>query len=325
MNAPDLLLDDALGQLDDPRRQQLDQEAATDAALADRRQRLRQAVALLVDDDQTIVPPIGLAARTVAAVAGRRRRRSLLDFVPATVPFRWPDVAVAAGIFLAGTLTLIPAAYRDRMRMAEVTCTANLQQVGSGLFRYATSHDSYPYVEPDCPGSYVGAFAMQLHDDGLITDGTPLHCPSCNRPTPASAHLISFQTLCDQEARVRGAGRSAILANDYAYHLGYRDGFGHPGPIQPASLPAAVPLLADQPPHDAGGRILPGNSPNHGGSGQNVLFSDLHAAWRRSRWNSPSDPDIFLNNEDHPAPGTNWRDSVLVPADFRYRRTGAQD
>jgi hypothetical protein len=318
MNAPDLLLDDALGQLDDPRRERLDREAAADADLADRRRRLRQAVALLVDDGETILPPVGLAARTVASVAERRRRRSLLDLVPMTVPFRWPDVAVAAGIFLAGVLTLLPAAYRDRLRMAEVTCTANMQQIGSGLFRYASTHESYPYVAPDCPGSYVGAFAMQLHDDGLITDATPLHCPSCNRALPASARLISFQTLCEQERLAPGMGRSAIIANDYAYHLGYRDGSGHAGPIIPASLSAAVPLLADQPPHDAGGRILPGNSPNHGGSGQNVLFSDLHVGWRRSRWISPSDPDIFLNNEDRPAPGLDWKDSVLVPADFRF-------
>ncbi|HEX8201472.1 MAG TPA: hypothetical protein VF590_13385, partial [Isosphaeraceae bacterium] len=244
-----------------------------------------------------------------------------LDFVPARVPFRWPDVAVAAGIFLAGVLTLIPAAYRDRLRMGEVNCTANLQQMGSGLFRYAAAHQSYPYVPPDCPGSYVGSFALQLHDDGLITDGAPLLCPSCNRPTPPPSQLIKFSTLCEQERRTRGAGRTAI-SYDYAYHLGYRDGSGRPGPILPARLSAAVPLMADQPPHDNGGRILEGNSPNHGGSGQNVLFSDLHVGWRRSRWLSPTDPDIFLNNEARPAPGVNWRDSVLAPADFRFGGNG---
>ena len=55
-----------------------------------------------------MVPP-DLASRTLAFVSEKRRRRSILDFVPVTVPFRWADAAVAACILLAGLLTLLPA------------------------------------------------------------------------------------------------------------------------------------------------------------------------------------------------------------------------
>jgi hypothetical protein len=225
-------------------------------------------------------------------------------------------VAVAAGIFLAGVLTLLPAIHRDRARMAQLSCMANLQQVGNGLFRYAAIHNSYPYIPPGSPGSYVGAYAVQLHDAGLIPDGTALHCP-CSCESHPSASLMGFKDLCEAERRSPGVCRSAITG-DYAYHLGYKDGDGHAGPIFPASLTSSVPLLADQPPHDPVGRILAGNSPNHAGIGQNVLFSDLHVGWKRNRWISSSDRDLFLNNESRPAPGLDWRDSVLVPPVFRF-------
>jgi hypothetical protein len=314
MNLPDLLLDDALGRLEGEPRNQLDRLAAADPLLADRRARLRQTVVRLVDDGEDVPPPAGLASRTIAFVDDRRRRRTMLDLVPATVPFRWVDVAVAAAILLAGLLTLIPAIARDRARMAHLACMANLQQVGTALFRYASMHETYPYTPPDSPGAYVGAYALQLHDAGLIPDGTPLSCPSrCG--SPPLALLIDYPTLCARERRAPGTCRSAI-AGDYAYNVGYRRPSGRPGPI-PGLLSATIPLLADQPPFDDA-RILPGNSPNHGGSGQNVLFSDLHVSWETDRAISPSDRDLFLNNASRPAPGLDRNDSVLVPSVFRY-------
>lgn len=316
MNAlDDLLVDDAFGLLDEPQREQVDREADADPGLADRRARLRRAVVRLVDDGEEIEPPGGLAARTIAAVADRRRRRSVLDLVPVPLPFRWTDVGMAAGIFLAGLLTLIPALSRDRARMAQLACMANLRQMGMGLFRYATLHNAYPYIPPEDPGSYAGAYAVKLHDAGLIPDGAPLHCPSLCGAHPET-HLIDFPALCEKERRAPGTGRAAI-AGDYAYNIGYKQASGRSGPI-PVRMAATVPLLADQPPQDADGFILPGNSPNHGGGGQNVLFSDMHVRWKLNRWISASDRDLFLNNESRPAPGLDWKDSVLVPASFRF-------
>src|SRR4051812_5052768 len=101
MNADDLL-DYALGQLEAPRRAAAEAELARDPDLARKAERLAEALHRMLDDGDPADPPEGLARRTVALVADRRSRRAILDFVPARVPFRWADVAVAAGILMAG-------------------------------------------------------------------------------------------------------------------------------------------------------------------------------------------------------------------------------
>ena len=105
---------------------------------------------------------------------------------------------------------------------------------------------------------------------------------------------------------------------DYAYNVGYFSSLS--GQAEPAKLPVpgAIPLLADQPPHD-GGTILEGNSPNHGFRGQNVLFSDLHVQWFRTRRISPLDRNLYLNDHDRPEPGVGQHDSALVPAVFHVK------
>ncbi len=324
MNAtPDDLIDAVFGQLDDGRRADFDREATTDPALADRLDRLRRAVATLVDDGEDLDPPPGLAGRTLAFVADRAAAPATIEFAPRRLPFRWTDAAVAAGILLAGLITLVPAVVRQRQRMAQAGCSNNLLQVGQALNQYADAHGVYPYAAPDSPGSYVGSFGNLLQDAGYLPDGAALSCPTTTRPANLRpANLPAFREICEQERRQPGSGRAAI-ATDYAYHLGYRDGRGRPGPVSARNGNSPyVPILADAPPHReeprGAGQILVGNSPSHGGGGQNVLFSDLHAAWRRNRWISDQDHDLYLNEQDRPVAGLHSGDSVLAPGGFRF-------
>src|SRR5262249_7135562 len=114
MNAQEML-DLALGQLDGPRRVEVERELAADPRQAQTFERLSRALGRLLEDDRSIEAPPDLATRTLAFVSeNRRRRRSILDFVPVTVPFRWADAAVAACILVAGMLTLLPAIHRSR-------------------------------------------------------------------------------------------------------------------------------------------------------------------------------------------------------------------
>src|SRR5436309_9956542 len=77
------------------------------------------------------------------------------------------------------------------------------------------------------------------------------------------------------------------------------------GPWQaPGSL---WPILADRPPSDG----TPGNSPNHGGAGQNVLFLDGHVRFVPGRTIGDPDDDIFLNRANTVAAGVDNRDVVL--------------
>src|SRR3954469_7444916 len=177
MNANDML-DYALGQLDPAAREQADRELAADPGQAEKLDRLSRALGQLLDDGQTFAPPPDLAARTLAFVAeNRRRRRSLLDYAPVTVPFRWADVAVAACILLAGLLTLMPAIQRSKGRMNQAACVFNLPQTRLGLAQYGQQHLAYPYKSPDCPKAPSGTFAALLHDGGFLENLSALDCP----------------------------------------------------------------------------------------------------------------------------------------------------
>ncbi|WP_435009453.1 hypothetical protein P12x_000705 [Tundrisphaera lichenicola] len=295
---PDDLLDYALGQIEGPRRAEIESEIASDPVLALQADRLAKALHRLLDDPEPIEPPEGLASRTIAFVAERRARRAILDFVPARVPFRWADVAVAAGILMAGLLTLLPAMKSARDKMSQAGCGFNLQQLYSGLANFAARHDHYPSVCDQGRDVPVGAYAIQLSDESLLQDLGALHCP------------------CRGEV-LKPDSRPDPKHIDYAYHAGYFHGdSGKTEPITPR-LGATIPVLADQPPHDNLGSVLPGNSPNHAGRGQNLLFADGHIRWYATRILSPLDRDMFLNEARQPQPGL-WPDDVaLIPPLFR--------
>jgi prepilin-type processing-associated H-X9-DG protein len=305
------LLDYTLGQLEGPSRERAERELLGDSELAEKVERLSQALYLLLDDGPPADPPADLTSQTVAFVAANRRR-VLHDYVPMTVPFRWADFAVAAGIFLAGLLTLLPAVQRSKDRMYQASCGLNLQQLGRGLAQYATLHHVYPYATPGSPTAHAGTFAVMLHDAGLLHDVSTIHCP-CRGPCQHPDPMPSSQSVAQLRAHSPAHYLRLLGQNDYAYHLGFRNKSGRAGPV-PVALTSQIPLLADQPAHQAYRKILDGNSPNHGGRGQNVLFTDGHVLWHATRRIGPEDADMFLNAEQQIAPGVNEKDAALVPS-----------
>lgn len=309
MNANDLL-DLSLNQVEPPRLADLDRQLADDPGAARVLDLLSRNLERLLDDGLgELEPPAGLARRTTARVTQQAPRRSLLEFAPVRVPFRWADVAVAAGILVAGLLTLIPAVQRARFRADLAGCTFNLRGLGTALSHYSGQHGSYPYIPPGSPGSRAGAFVFLLNDAGLLPDTTPLDCPGDGKSL-LKPPLPGLKDACHQEEGDHKCP-PCLRQIDYAYTLGYRHPTGRPGPIS-SRLQAAIPLLSDTPGHDEN-RILEGNSRNHGGHGQNVLFTDGHVSWHPSRRLSPTDSDMFLNQHLRVAPGVHADDAVLAP------------
>jgi hypothetical protein len=303
------LLDYALGQLDGPSRERFERQMAGDPQLGETAEHLGQAIHLLLDDGAEVGPPPGLAARTIVFVSEHRHRRSWNDYVPVTVPFRWADAAVAAAIFLASLLTLLPAVQRSKDQTYQAACGWNLQQVGRALAQYATLHNVYPYAAPDSPGARAGSFAGMLYDAGLLDGFHTLRCP-CRGPHRHTTPPPESMTVAELRERAPEKYHELLRQNDYAYHLGFRTRSGRPGPV-PMLLQASIPLVADEPPHEEYRRILDGNSPNHRGRGQNVLFSDGRVVWHPTRRLGPEDSDMFLNAEQQIAPGVNLKDAAL--------------
>lgn len=313
MNADDLL-DYALGQIEPGRQSTLEREFAEHPGLSARAASLRDALDnRLVDDGEDLEPPADLQSRTLAFVAEARRprRRTFQDLVPSRVPFRLADFGVAAGIFVASLLTLLPQVQRTRLTANTAACASNLQQLGMALTRYALVHNSYPYATSECSAPYAGSFALQLNDANLLSSPRILDCP-CNGDNHVPNPLPSHSQLCAMKSP-----RSAPCLNsmDYAYSLGMNhNGRVGPPPVHEDDL---IPILADRPPFNDSVQILSGNSPVHYGRGQNVLFTGGHVKWHPDRHSGP-DTDIFLNAKSRPAPGVDVHDAVLGPPIARY-------
>ncbi len=238
---------------------------------------------------------------------------SLLDQVATRLPFRWADFAVAAGIFIAGTLTLLPAIHRSRERMNQAGCVFNLQQLGNSLAQYASLHPFLPYP----PSTQVRHPRRNVRRDasrrGRARQPVAARLP-VQRAMPARDERARELRSGRSDPKDRSRGVSPMLCWDYAYNVGYRHASrSGPGPLEVVHS-SQIPVLADQPDHQDFLTIREGNSPNHGRRGQNVLFGDGSVRWFYSRLVGPHDPDLYLNNDHQPRPGVDVSDSVLMPS-----------
>jgi len=314
MNA-DEMIECVLSKADGADGERLERALHGDPEQGARLDRLRKTVDQLLDDGSWFEHPPDLATRTVAFVARNRHRPlTLRDHVRIRVPFRWADFAVAASIFIAGVLTLLPAIQRSRERMNQAGCVFNLQQLGSSLAQYASLHAFLPYPPPDRSDAHTGMFAVMLHDAGVLPDLSVLDCP-CNGPCPHIKKELANYEQVDHIRRSDPERYRGMLCWDYAYNVGYRHPSGH---MVPAVLSSQVPVIADSPDLDGAATIRDGNSPNHARRGQNVLFGDGTVRWFQTRSAGPLDPDIYLNNNHQPRPGVQATDSVLLPSKIPF-------
>jgi hypothetical protein len=281
---------------------------------------LRRGLDLLARDADEGEPPGGLWVRALARVAEHKCRTALPPAPPtsrgaaAGRPTWWrrADVLVAASLLiLVGGLGAVWLA-RAREDPRRVECANNLRQFGQALEEYADNNKGrFPWVGAEPPRNFAGSFVAALNEAKVMPAGLSVSCPGDPPRPPSALTFADLERLRDEKPdEFRSAMRA--LGGCYAYSLGYQEpGGGLVGPTK--SMDSHLPLMADAPPSDGGNDVRPGNSTNHGGKGQNVLFPDLHVEFRTTRAIGPDD-DMYLNTEHKVAAGRGPRDVVLAPS-----------
>jgi hypothetical protein len=273
---------------------------------------LRRALAPLGDDAEGPEPPPGLMLATLARVAEARCRPRPAADRPPPPPLprrRWaprPDLLVAAGLLivvlgLGGTgLARLWRVYDQRS-----ACANNLRVLWHGLHNYSEVHEkAFPRLDEGGARGVAGAFVPILADAGLLPTGASLVCPAEGpQPQPTRRSLRELEDLL-QGRPEEFAAAARDLAGSYAYSLGYREGNVYHQLRSDSG--DDLPILADHLPCDA-----PGNSPNHGGGGQNVVGVGGQVRWCTQRTVGAGGDDIYLNRRNEVRAGLDRDDTVL--------------
>jgi hypothetical protein len=311
-----------LDALDSDARQQVEARLAARPELRARLERLRRALEPLAADAEAPAPPAGLAIGALARIAEYRCRA--LPSAPPPTPSqrlapgtrrmpRRADLLVAAALLLViGGLALPTVQRLRRVYDHRATCFNNLRALGVSLRAYADHHSGYlPRVYKEGHLSRAGMFVPVLYEAGLLNANTRLVCPGDQgRAAPQPPSLEDLERLFNQNPQ---AFEEAVrnLAGSYAYTMGYQKGDSLQGlrldeKLGDQRLDELLPVAADRLPCDARG-----NSPNHGGDGQNVLYLGGNARWCTLRTVGINGDDIYLNRNNKVAAGITREDTVL--------------
>lgn len=272
------LLGHLLGALDDDEQQwveaRLERDVEYGRQWAQWRRRLAPLEALRPDFE----PPPGLVARTCryvadyksAMAAGSPSRRALSPVLapPSWIAqVGWADVSVAAVLFLAAAVLLLPAIQSSRFHARLAACQDNMQQFGAALTQYGNQHGS-PLAQLAGNGrlNAAGLFASRLVNDGFLADSRRTICP---------------------DAWLAVQGRLRSVATDERGS----DAVGPP--------PSKLALLSDAPGADSPGQILD----SHGGLGRNVLFEDGHVDFLPCSASHEPAEFFFADGNAQPAAG----------------------
>jgi hypothetical protein len=215
---------------------------------------------------------------------------------------RRADVAVAACLLLVLGALGAPLLVATWWKSKQVACANNLRVFSVDLGAFADRTDDYfPPVEPDGPSSAAGAFVLTLREAGTLGE-VSVGCPAREARRPPHCTLRDlgelYRTDPDRYQEV-----AAGLSGDYAYCLGYREGGSLRGLRRGCGDHLAI--LADRS-GDTGG-----NSPNHGGGGQNVLFLGGNVRWCVRTTVGEGGDDIYLNRRNQVGAGLYRADTVL--------------
>jgi len=277
---------------------------------------LRAFLAPLEEDREQPEPPRGLVLNTLARIAEQTcPRLPQAPPVPASHPvvrvwWRRADVLAASVLVLVSVALGVSWLVSTRQKTQVVECKETLHTFHRSLSAYADQHNgAFPKIHPEGhPLGVAGSFVSVLEFEGAVRTT----CPAQNAPGTAR-RIVTERELRqlhekNREEYNRVAGN---LCPGYAYSLGYLRGEELVG-LRRGEVEDRLPILADRPPP---GAKLPGNSPNHGGKGQNVLTVGGSVQFVTTWQVGVGADDIYLNLNLKQKAGLKPVDTVLGASD----------
>jgi prepilin-type processing-associated H-X9-DG protein len=270
--------------------------------------------------------------------------------------FSMPDLIASLLILLVIAFFSLAATVNLDSRETRVKCASNLRQIGQAILLYSNDNRGpYPRTiydpnHADHPTAYTGVTGTDPYQPGgpnpndvsaalynlLRTEDITSRvfvCPAAGQH--ADVFGGGIHTALDQANFPSGDVLSYSYANPYpseaARNLGYNlvqglaPTFAVAADMNPGSA-ALLQLTPDSPMN----QMRDGNSPNHGGNGQNVLYGDGHVEFQNNPFAGANRDNIYTYGDSGTDPNINaalptggkgiWgspvgpNDSVLLPA-----------
>ncbi len=305
-----------LGVLDDAEHVQVRERLDDDPQLRQDLERVRSGLQPLEATKVDVDPPPDLVQRTCARVAeaarGRRRAgvrpRMAAGAGSSSRGFTPADAVVAIGVVLAASFFFFPAIANSRFQARVAACQNNLRELHVDLRQYSQNAGKghFPFVPPEGNRSAAGIYTLLLKEAGLLEDPRIVLCPASPRAERGEDFRLPTLAEVDQAEGWRLLELRSTMGGDFAYCLGYQLADRQVVAVRDRGRDHFV-LVADAP------RLSPagGNSPNHGGHGQNVLYEGGRVRFLRTRWEVSSGDDFFVNDLGQVEAGLQPSDSVV--------------
>jgi hypothetical protein len=297
----------------------------THPAARQRLEMVRQALQPLAAD-RDIEPPSGLRMRTLARVAEYRREE--LPRAPSVprlrvAPRSWwrrADVLVAASLLLLSSALILPSLAYLHHRRDILYCQNNLQAFYVALMTYSQNNGgALPKVDKEPPYNFAGVYIPTLYQGRYLKpEVTSVRCPANGQRRPPDQVTLAMLKEMHSTQPDKFDEYICDLGGCYAYTLGYVNEAGELCGVRRTPdhcNNGLLPIMADKPPFDHTDddpSCYEGNSGNHGGMGQNVLYLDGSYKFCTQRTVGVNGNDIYLNLYRRLEAGVNPTDSVLA-------------
>lgn len=232
--------------------------------------------------------------------------------------YTWIDMAVVASLITTAVVLILPAISASRAASQRLACQNNLRNLGLQLQEFAeiSPNHAVPRVATSGPRGAAGVYAVALKDRELLRNDRTVICPTSNLAEFTSRFEIPSFAELDAATPESLPRIQRTMGGSYGYNLGYLvEGEGLRAPRMQSR--SQYPLMSDAPrPIDWRGTLV-SSGPQHGRSGDNILFEDgrVQAVSGSNALPWPDHP--FINRSGLVAAGEDAEDVVIAESSAR--------